>query len=403
MSAEEKDDLITKLKSSVLMENKPMEQLNNSDELLAKIAEKENQIEELKTELDSLKNKPKGTSMSDLSETLLANSKLNNSSSNSLFNDNQFKYVLDLLEKELKLYKKINTNNNKDANDYLNEICSLRNQLLKLTILKENRALVSTSRFMSSENLSIQPGSDEKNSVLSMISPGNISNHDSGVNSQKSDTTIDSNISQSKLIKSASTPKLTNSTSSLNSSKINEFTLKNFTCDELIAHIQQISSENNILKRQLDSKFNLLIMFIFQIFYLDKGPKVTEIHKENSNLRQKLQSSEKINDYLRKQLELHHISNGNSESLFEMAQELNLTKEELEQYKQKLSQSKKEIGTSRTNVSNLANSLSTKLSEIYSNNDQSQNLPTKNIKITIATLEKQLENLKSRYQKLKVI
>ena len=119
-------------------------------------------------------------------------------------------------------------------------------------------------------------------------------------------------------------------------------------------------------------------------------------------MRKKIESAEKINDYLRKQLELHHITNGNAESLFEMAQKLNLTKEELEQYKQKLMNSKKEQNSSRSNVSNLANSLSSKLTEVYSNHDHSQNLPTKNIKVSIITLEKELENLQIKYQKLKV-
>ncbi|RMZ93935.1 hypothetical protein BpHYR1_017846, partial [Brachionus plicatilis] len=395
ISAEEKDDLIAKLKSNLLNENNSKESSSNpdgskqinSDELLAEIQEKERQIKELKTELNYFKYKPniKSPSMSDLSDTLIVSSKLNNSSPNPFSNDGQFKFVTDLLEKELKLYQKLNTNNNKNVNDYLSEICSLRNQLLKMTILRENRALSSTTRFMSSDNLNIQPNLGEKNSVLTMVSPGNTSTHDSGLNSQKSDTTIDSNFSQPKLVRSSSTTKLANSASSLNSSKITEFTLKNYSRDELIAHIQQINSENNILKRQLDNK----------------GPKVTEIHKEISNLRQKLESSEKINDYLRKQLEVHHITNGNAESLFEMAQKLNLTKEELEQYKQKLSNAKLEKSTSRSNVSNLANSLSDKLSEIYSNHDHNQNVPTKNIKITIATLEKQLENLNIKYQKLK--
>lgn len=119
-------------------------------------------------------------------------------------------------------------------------------------------------------------------------------------------------------------------------------------------------------------------------------------------MRKKLESSEKINDYLRKQLELHHITTGNAESLFEMAKKLNLTKEELEQYKLKILNSKKEQNSSRSNVSNLANSLSNKLTEIYSNHEHGQNLPTKNIKVSIVTLEKELENLQNKYKKLTV-
>lgn len=258
ISAEEKDDLISKLKSNLLNENKAKNSSNSSDisnqnsleQLLAKIQEREKQIEELKTEIDILKEKP----VSVLSESTLVNLKLNNSS-NSLSADSNFKYVLDVLEKERNIYNKLNTNKNKEINNLLTEICGLRNQLLKLTVLKENRALSAKSRFFSSDNLNIFPNMNEKNSVLALFSPGNMSIQDSGMNSHKSDTTIDSNISQSQLVKSSSTPKLTSSTTTLNSSKINEFTIKNFSRDELIAHIQQINSENSILKRQLDSNF----------------------------------------------------------------------------------------------------------------------------------------------------
>ena len=261
ISAEEKDNLISKLKSNLLNENKPKDSTssdisnqNSFEELLAKIQEKEKQIEELKTEIDNLKGKH--ISISELSQSTLANSKLSNSLSNSFSTDNNFKYILDLLEKELNIYKNLNTNKNKEASNILTEIFSLRNQLLKLTVLKENRALSAKSRFLSSDNLNIYPNMNEKNSVTTLFSPENTSIQDSGMNSHKSDTTIDSNISQSQLVKSSSSPKLSNSTTALNSSKITEFTLKNFSREELIAHIQQVNSENSILKRQLDS--NLL-------------------------------------------------------------------------------------------------------------------------------------------------
>lgn len=57
-------------------------------------------------------------------------------------------------------------------------------------------------------------------------------------------------------------------------------------------------------------------------------------------------SSEHINEYLRKQLEMYHITHGNTESLLEMAQKLNLTKEELDQYKEKLSRANKDLNES---------------------------------------------------------
>lgn len=53
-------------------------------------------------------------------------------------------------------------------------------------------------------------------------------------------------------------------------------------------------------------------------------------------MREKLVSSEKLNEYLRKQVEIYHITHGNVDLLLEMGQKLNLTKDELEQYKEKL-------------------------------------------------------------------
>ena len=53
-------------------------------------------------------------------------------------------------------------------------------------------------------------------------------------------------------------------------------------------------------------------------------------------VREKLAMAEKLNDYLRKQVEIYHITHGNVDILVEMGQKLNLTKEELELYKEKL-------------------------------------------------------------------
>lgn len=67
-----------------------------------------------------------------------------------------------------------------------------------------------------------------------------------------------------------------------------------------------------------------------------KAPKLTELHNEVSSVRERLAEAVKINDYLRKQIEIYHITHNNTESLLEMAQRLNLTKDELELYKEKL-------------------------------------------------------------------
>ena len=68
----------------------------------------------------------------------------------------------------------------------------------------------------------------------------------------------------------------------------------------------------------------------------DKAPKLTEIHNELASIREKLAASEKLNEYLRKQVEIYHITHGSVDQLLEMGQKLDLTKDELEQYKEKL-------------------------------------------------------------------
>ena len=64
------------------------------------------------------------------------------------------------------------------------------------------------------------------------------------------------------------------------------------------------------------------------------------MHNELENLREKLSKAERLNEYLKKQIEIHHITHGNIDLLMEMAQELNFTKEELEAYKDKLARTK---------------------------------------------------------------
>ena len=60
------------------------------------------------------------------------------------------------------------------------------------------------------------------------------------------------------------------------------------------------------------------------------------MHNELSNVREKLDAAERLNDYLRKQIEIFHIAHGNNDLLLEMAHKLDLNKDELEQYKEKM-------------------------------------------------------------------
>ena len=55
------------------------------------------------------------------------------------------------------------------------------------------------------------------------------------------------------------------------------------------------------------------------------------MHNELLNVREKLEAAERLNDYLRKQIEIFHIAHGNNDLLLEMAHKLDLNKDELEQ------------------------------------------------------------------------
>jgi Mg2+ and Co2+ transporter CorA len=96
------------------------------------------------------------------------------------------------------------------------------------------------------------------------------------------------------------------------------------------------------------------------LIILDKVPKITELHYELASLREKLVSSDKVNEYLRKQIEVYHITHGNADLLMEMAQKLNLTKDELEQYKEKLNKIQDISNSLPTNKRNIIQSNSTK-------------------------------------------
>ena len=61
------------------------------------------------------------------------------------------------------------------------------------------------------------------------------------------------------------------------------------------------------------------------------------MHNELSKTREKLEAAERLNEYLRKQIEIFHIAHGNNDLLLEMAHKLDLNKDELEQYKEKMS------------------------------------------------------------------
>lgn len=214
----------------------------------------------------------------------------------------------------------------------MQEIIKLRNELLKTTFsLKDFKTNRLSSSIISSGNLD-----DNKSSIMSFVSPRSSNNNwrldsmpDSGVISEKSDCSKKTDVSRSTTsnsISSVQTNNLLSPSSSYSSmglcsnSKLFDLNFKNKTNDELVYLIQQINNENLALKQRIEQK----------------TPKVTEMHNELSNVREKLESAERLNDYLRKQIEIFHIAHGNNDLLLELAHKLDLTKDELEQYKEKM-------------------------------------------------------------------
>jgi hypothetical protein len=158
----------------------------------------------------------------------------------------------------------------------LNEISKLRNQLLKGNILRQSK-----SRSASSEELNNQKNEDQ--SIMTELASSSYQwAPDSGVESQKSDTTV---ISNEKPVAASERPVSSNSSSSSHvrassiprpmivsggggggsrtsllgfkrsaSLKMDEFTYSNCSREQLIDLINQLNNENSIIKRQFESK-----------------------------------------------------------------------------------------------------------------------------------------------------
>ena len=407
----------------VVPENRDELRQRKIDGLLKLIQEKNSQIESLKNELNEYKQsqKQQNGSSSDLNSSYSGSSSINNNNKApfSMSNSQSVKLLMQSLDREAEIYQKLNKNNDSTLNlrQMLHEVLNLRNQLLKATILKENHDLIKqNTRRLSSSSDVLHIDNDQikstknQNPILSFLSPRSDWRPDSGILSQKSDansgsqsSTDDNKVKQStkmtrhrtssiprpvqnqtdlpqqQMLLIASPRRSLSISSMAHNPNINYSLMKH---DELVDLIQSVMTENSLLKRQMENK----------------APKVTELHKETASLRDQLASAKSLNEYLTKQIEIYHITHGNTEILIEMAQKLNLTKEELEQYKDKLSR-----------IKDISDSLPTnrKMSQLVQQpklntekNQESLDLPSRNIKITIATLENELENWKSKYRRL---
>ncbi len=252
------------------------------DGLMKLIQEKNQSIDSLKFELSELKQTQRETISEDLSPSF----------ANLFSSSEQIRITVEYLEKEVDIYKSLNCKREEGVlAKQLSDIAHVRNQLLKAISLK-NELLSSSSNF---ENDNESP--TEKVKFGSGFKQGRVTSSIPRLVSHNSSTC-------------SSSP--TTSQTSFGSQDSDQVT------------IQKLSNQITTLKQELEKKSN-------------KAPKVIEIHNELSSLRERYEESQRLNEYLRKQVEIYHITHGNMESLIEMAHKLNLTQDELEQYKEKLS------------------------------------------------------------------
>lgn len=193
----------------------------------------------------------------------------------------------------------------------MSEIAKLRTQLVKSTEQSFNVNYMSQSL----ENLESEDNCI-KSSLMSFSSAR--TRRDSGPDSGISERSCPSGKSNSNIsnIRTSSIPRPISSRTTATPSP----TFSN--SDDCT--IQRLNTQIQTLKQELEKKCT-------------RAPKVIEIHNELASLRDKFDKSERLNEYLRKQIEIYHITHGNLDSLLEMANKLNLTQEELAQYKDKLS------------------------------------------------------------------
>lgn len=179
----------------------------------------------------------------------------------------------------------------------LKEITELRNQLLRASVLNENTITNPLYQSFDAEQIKL-PNENEKTlrTTVQFESP--------------SDENFDDKSKPKKSI------------AILN--PLADLKYQKHTRNDLVNLIDEMENENKTLKRQLDKR----------------SPKITELHNEIENLRNRLAIAVNLNEYFKKQIELYHITHGNVDVLIEMAQELNFTKDELEAYKEKLSRAK---------------------------------------------------------------
>jgi hypothetical protein len=186
----------------------------------------------------------------------------------------------------------------------LKEITELRNNLLRTSVLNENTIINPLYQSFDGEQTKI-PNEIEKTSKLTTQFES-LSDENFVMDEKQQDLR----------------PKRSASIAILN--PLADLKYQKHSRNDLVNLLDEMENENKTLIRQLEKR----------------SPKITELHNEIENLRNRLAIAVNLNEYFKKQIELYHITHGNVDVLIEMAQELNFTKDELEAYKEKLARAK---------------------------------------------------------------
>jgi hypothetical protein len=292
ISSEEKDNLIIKLKSKLIEKetstknnffnnnqesiqeviekelNSSLKDLSSEDQrdqtkqrkiegLLKLICEKNNQIDLLKTEINKIKN----CSTQNLNTSLSSNEYNSNNKVCENLEQQNLNILLDCLDKEIQIYKKLNQNDSIHKEN-LQEIIKLRNQLLKATIVRDNHNFIDfaplKNRFVSASNENLLKTTNSEHSMLGDSQRSNADkinwrkDSDSGLNSQKSDSSVNS-ASEQKNDKKVISVRASSIPRPVNPNQIkDDFKYKNYSREELINFVEKILNENSILKRQIE-------------------------------------------------------------------------------------------------------------------------------------------------------
>jgi hypothetical protein len=316
-SSYQKDQVIsTQTKNSIMKDDILATNNNNKDTkqikiegLLKKIQEKNHEIETLRQAVNSNNN-----------SLLIPNNE-----------NDSIKLLIEHLDKEVSIYKNLNK---KQLPLELSEICQLRNELIDIIMkLSQNNSNNNQQRLQSDHSSSDSKDGDSDSGLQSVQSTATTSTCSltaQTAQTKQSQTIVKtkSSLGMPRIVSSLGSPtKHSNSQSSMSSvtssiasstevnTLMNDLNFQKKSHEQLVSLLQKANNDNCLLKRQVEILCDDV-----------RTPKITELHNELTSVRAKLEISDRFNEYLRKQVEIYHITTGNSESLLEMATKYNDSK-----------------------------------------------------------------------------